>query len=526
LARLSDIRNRILGLFSDCKPRAFNDIVRETGLGRKAVEGMLYRLWREGVVLRTDKPFMEAQKIFKGRGGVTHNLRKYHLYILKPEDKDSVEFQGMLFIKFKKDVEKISKESKLKIIYDFLSRNKDGAFFSKEIAEALKEKGINPPDIMTNVRRLERKGLVYVRGYRTGYGETPFKEGFLITWLDPSKQREKAIEEAIQKTEKALVEKSNSSPIMQRIHIIRDQVIESSKLNDLVSFEFLQNKLVCSEYELENALKRAMQLYSEIKEVKLFKRFKYFYYSSMSEEDFKKALARKENYIRIVSGRSNRLGHNWEACVEWFIDKFTTGAQFMTQDHRNKSMDKRRITLHLIKSVGGRINKAEVDRVWTVTPSIFAQPITYILECKWGLVSKRDVDDFLEVLKWSSEFGVDTTEGRQVKQGVIGVFAGSAFNPREKVKLKNETTVNLPSYAAMMNIQLLKASDFNQKLKERGCMKATVQKICKYAKDENEVREILEAIWKEPEKDAEILSEVVSKNKEVYEFEKELERKE
>jgi uncharacterized membrane-anchored protein YjiN (DUF445 family) len=60
--------------------------------------------------------------------------------------------------------------------------------------------------------------------------------------------------------------------------------------------------------------------------------------------------------------------------------------------------------------------------------------------------------------------------------------------------------VNLPSYAARMNIQLLKASDFNKKLKERGCMKATVQKICKYAKDENEVREILEAIWKEPEK--------------------------
>jgi len=155
---------------------------------------------------------------------------------------------------------------------------------------------------------------------------------------------------------------------------------------------------------------------------------------------------------------------------------------------------------------------------------IFAQPITYVLECKWGLVSKRDVDDFLEVLRWSSDFGVNTPEGRQIKQGVIGVFAGSAFNAREKVKLKDDTLVNLPSYAARMNIQLLKASDFNQKLRERGCMKATVQKICKYAKDENEVREILEAVWKEPEKDAEILAEVVSRNKEVYEFEKELER--
>lgn len=90
-----------------------------------------------------------------------------------------------------------------------------------------------------------------------------------------------------------------------------------------------------------------------------------------------------------------------------------------------------------------------------------------MLECKWGLVTKRDVDDFLEILRWSKDFGVNTPEGRQIKQGVIGVFAGSAFNAREKVKLKDGTVVNLPSYVARMNIQLLKASDFNQKLRER-----------------------------------------------------------
>lgn len=500
-------------------------MIKESDLSKRAVEGSLYRLWREGLILRSDKPKMEAQRIFKGRGGITHNLRKYYLYVLKPEDKDSIEFQGMHFVKYNKEIEKPSKESKAKILYEFLEKNKNSAFFSKEIAEALKDKGINPPDVMTNIRRLERKGLVYVRGYRTGYGETPFKEGFLITWLDLSKPREKAIEEAIQRTEIALVEKSNSSPIMQRIHVIRDQIIEASKLNDIVSFEFLQNKLACSEYETETALQRAMQLYPEIKEVKLFNRFKYFYHSSMLEENLKEVLARKENYVRLVKGRDNRIGHNWEACVEWFIDKFTTGAQFMTQDHRNRNMDKRRITLHLIKSVGGRLGKAEVDRVWTVTPSIFAQPITYVLECKWGLVSKRDVDDFLEVLKWSSEFGVNTPEGRQVKQGVIGVFAGSAFNPREKVKLKDETIVNLPSYASRMNIQLLKAVDFNQKLKERGCAKATVQKICRFAKDEREVREILEKLWDTPQKDAEVLNEVAVKNREVYEFERELEKR-
>jgi hypothetical protein len=141
-------------------------------------------------------------------------------------------------------------------------------------------------------------------------------------------------------------------------------------------------------------------------------------------------------------------------------------------------------------------------------------------------VSKEHVDDFLDVLRWSKEFGVDTPDGRQVKQGVIGVFAASAFNPREKVRLKDETTISLASYAARMQMQLLKAADFNEKLREKGCPKGvTVQKVCKIAKNEEEVRELLDAIWKDPEKGEKILAEAVEKNKEIYQFEKMLEQK-
>jgi hypothetical protein len=93
--------------------------------------------------------------------------------------------------------------------------------------------------------------------------------------------------------------------------------------------------------------------------------------------------------------------------------------------------------------------------------------------------------------------GVDTPEGRQIKQGIVGVFAGSAFNPKESVRLKDEAMISLATYAARMNIQLLKASDFNSKLRERGVPKeVTVQKICRIARDEKEVREVLEAIDK------------------------------
>lgn len=114
----------------------------------------------------------------------------------------------------------------------------------------------------------------------------------------------------------------------------------------------------------------------------------------------------QENYLRIVKGRANRIGHNWEAAVKFFIDNLTTGAKFRTQAHRIGGMDPRRITIHLLKPVHGRRRNAELDRVWEVTPGPLLNPTTYILEYKWRLVRKRDVDEFFDVLRWSKEFGV------------------------------------------------------------------------------------------------------------------------
>ena len=513
----------VLVALSDGKPRSLMDLAKQTGLTSKRIGSALYRLWNKGAILRTEKPTYEALRAFKARAGIKKNTRAYHLYMFVPE-KDSVSLQGTRFVKYDKKLEKRGVESKAEIIRRFIEENADRAFYSTEIVEILKDRGIEQRDIMSTVRRAEDKGLVYVRGYRTHDDQTPFKEGYIITWIDPSKPREQALEEAVQRTEKALAHKSSTSPIIERIHQIRDVIIESTKLRDLVSFEFIQNRLGCTQYEAEGALERALQLYPELKEVKMFNNFRYYYHASMPEDDLKAAISMKENYIRVAKGRMNRMGHNWEACVEWFIDKFTTGASFKTQDHRGERMDPRRITVHLVRSVAGRKYNAEVDRVWEVTPGVFAQPITYVLECKWGLVTKRNVDDFLDILRWSKDFGVDTPEGRQVKQGIVGVFAGSAFDPKESVRLKDETIISLASYASRMNIQLLKAADFNEKLRERGMPKeVTVQKICRISKDEKEVREVLEEIWKGPEKSEGILNKVMENNRETYEFEKMLE---
>jgi DNA-binding Lrp family transcriptional regulator len=516
----------VLKVLSDGIPRTNREVAEKVNLTDKAVVNCLHRLWKGRIIFRTEKPIYEALQSFKGRSGIKKNTRAYHLYALGPKDNDSLVIRGLRLVKYKEKYldKRGSGKSKAKTIRKFLIENLNEAYYSNELAELLKDEKIKQSDVMTTMRRAEKSGLVYVRGYRTHDGQTPFREGYLLTWLDPNKSREQAIEEAIQRTEKRLADKASTSPIIERVHMISDAVIEATKLRDLVGFDFIQNKINCTENEAESALKRAMQLYPDIKEAKIFNAYRYYYHSSMKDEDLKASIKMKENYIRIVKGKDNRIGHNWEAVPEWFIDKFTTGAKFWTQKHRTEGIDSRRITIHLIKSVGGRRNNAEVDRVWEVTPGIFANPITYILECKWGLIQKKYLDDFFEVLRWSKEFGVDTPEGRQIKQGVVGVFAGSAFNPKESVRLKDETVISLATYTARMNIQLLKAADFNEKLRERSVPKEiTVQKICRIAKDEKEIRETLESIWETPEKGSEILGKTVEKNKEVYEFEKMLE---
>jgi hypothetical protein len=87
-------------------------------------------------------------------------------------------------------------------------------------------------------------------------------------------------------------------------------------------------------------------------------------------------------------------------------------------------------------------------------------------------VRKESLEDFLNVLKWSMDFGFDSQHGRMIKQGVIGIFAGTAFNPKDRVRAGSEI-LSVAQYAARMSIQLLKASDLNEMLHKRG-----VHKVC------------------------------------------------
>ncbi|MBW1933237.1 MAG: hypothetical protein JRI56_09560, partial [Deltaproteobacteria bacterium] len=115
--------------------------------------------------------------------------------------------------------------SKAQRIIDYLEEHRDEAYFSSEVVEALEGHGVKPGDIMANVRRYERKGLVYVRGYKNAERQTPFREGYLLTWLDQDIPREEAIREAVARTDAALEDRASGSPLMMRVHRIRDMVL-------------------------------------------------------------------------------------------------------------------------------------------------------------------------------------------------------------------------------------------------------------------------------------------------------------
>jgi len=324
----------ILAVLSDGKPRSHREIVKESGLGYGVVGVNLYRGWKSGQILRTISPLYVSEKVFKGRAGSSRTTRPYHIYTMKPDGVDSLHQDGLEFVAFDEehlDVRGGGGKSKAQRVLDFLEENRDRAWFSVEIAESLKEHGVKIGDIMPNVRRFERRGQIYVRGYMLEDRQTPFKEGYLITWMDPNRLREEAIGDAIKRTNQALAERSSTNPTIERIHRIRDIIVEMSLLRRIVGFPYIRNKLGCTGHEAERALARSLQLYPDMKMLKLFKNYRYFYHSSLSEADLDAAVEMKKNYIRMTKGRDNRVGHNWEAVAEWFIDTFTSGAKFWTQ---------------------------------------------------------------------------------------------------------------------------------------------------------------------------------------------------
>jgi hypothetical protein len=112
-----------------------------------------------------------------------------------------------------------------------------------------------------------------------------------------------------------------------------------------------------------------------------------------------------------------------------------------------------------------------------------------------------------------------------MKQGIVGVFAASAFNPTENVNVQGKW-MSLAKYAALRRLQLVTAADFNSRLQNHGVPKVvTAQKICRLSKNEAEVRESIDAVWKQPSGAELVLMELRTRNQDLFKFEERLEGK-
>ena len=98
-------------------------------------------------------------------------MRNFYLYMLRPKVGEKFVSQGNVFVKFdRKHLDKRGwrgRKSKASRILDFLKENWDKAFYTTEIAGALRDYGVQQTDVSSNMRRFERRGLIYIRGYKT-----------------------------------------------------------------------------------------------------------------------------------------------------------------------------------------------------------------------------------------------------------------------------------------------------------------------------------------------------------------------
>lgn len=264
----------VLASLADSKPKSARDIINTTGIDEKTISHLLSNLWRKHLILRTDKPLVEYNKQFKGRAGFKNNTRLYHLYVINEAgrgeertDKETIDMliDGHRFVWYSAEY---SDKSKARMILNFLKHNSDRAFYSTGVFNALKDKSVTMPDIMTTARSYERKGLLYVRGYQTHDSRSPFREGYLTTWIERQNDNGNdlaALKQAVVRTNEALKDNAATNPLVQRVLAIRNLIVSETELGRITSINQVKDVLKSTDNEAESAVARAMHLYPSIR---------------------------------------------------------------------------------------------------------------------------------------------------------------------------------------------------------------------------------------------------------------------
>jgi hypothetical protein len=154
------------------------------------VDDCLRRLWMKDLILRTRKPTFEFEVCHRGRAGSIAHNRTVNYYVVKGKE------IGSQFVGYEdrmKDDRNRDVESKTIKIVNFLKKNMGEAFYSLDVVKALEIKSCY---VMPNVRRYEKKGSLFVRGYQSHDQRSPFKKGYIMTLVDQSLPRNQAVKEA------------------------------------------------------------------------------------------------------------------------------------------------------------------------------------------------------------------------------------------------------------------------------------------------------------------------------------------
>lgn len=171
-----------------------------------------------------------------------------------------------------------------------------------------------------------------------------------------------------------------------------------------------------------------------------------------------------------VKTSDERKGHALEGIVWWSLRKFE-GARFVPQQHpNNEGMHPYRRTVYLTKPVGRRKRCAEIDGVWESTESALLHKdrnITNLLEVKYTLIRKDDVKDFVDIARFSKEYGASDRETRVVKNGVIVWMAGEAMDNNASILIGSEY-LTVASYVRRLGIKFVPMSTLNCRFSERG----------------------------------------------------------
>ncbi|HXG07050.1 MAG TPA: hypothetical protein VNI77_06970 [Nitrososphaera sp.] len=84
-----------------------------------------------------------------------------------------------------------------------------------------------------------------MRGYQTHDSQSPFQEGYLITWIEQQNNGNDldALKQAVMRTNEALKDNASTNPLVQRVLAIRNLIVSETELGRITSVNQIKDML-------------------------------------------------------------------------------------------------------------------------------------------------------------------------------------------------------------------------------------------------------------------------------------------